>query len=144
MALPTLTKITFDKCPECDCANIGDVRLGSGSGLGTHSCGEWREFITFRCGSEYEYSPNFGRIVCNKICRKAGVNEATVDVTVRLTLKVPKDTDLSKINLDKLIQVPGDYSAQAWQRSSHSPKKAAVTKVVHLRTGKIKKLPDRA
>lgn len=64
MSWPELTKITFEKCPECDCRDIGGIRLGNG--FGKHTCGEWREFITFRCGAEYEYSPNFSKIICNK------------------------------------------------------------------------------
>lgn len=143
MALPRLTKITFEKCPECGCRDIGSVRLGNGVGI--HTCGEWREFITFRCGSEYEYTPNFSKIVNNKPCQKEGVNEATVDVTVRLTLRVRKDIDLSTLDPKEMFQIPGagQFSGglslwQARDRLKHQ-RNSEVIRVERIKTTKIKK-----
>lgn len=141
MALPGLIKITFEKCPECGCRDIGGIRLGNGVGM--HTCGEWREFITFRCGSEYEYSPNFSKIICNDPCKKEGINEIHVDVTVRVTLQVRKTVDLSELDPKELIQVPGSdsYGCYQWQKNDvpNWRRKAEVRRVEVLKTSKIKR-----
>lgn len=140
MTIPTLTKITFTRCPDCKCSDIGGVRLGTG--FGKHTCGEWREFITFRCGSEYEYSPNFSKIVIKNPCQKEGINEVTVDVTIRLTLKVRKSTDISSVDPCELFQVPGsdNYGCYQWQRRDKPEhlQSATVVRVALVKTSKIK------
>lgn len=143
MALPRLEKITFDKCPECGCRDIGGIRLGSAGNGGPHTCGEWREFITFRCGAEYEYTPNFSKIVCNRPCQKEGVNHVTVDVTVRLTLQLRKETDISEVNPLELFKVPGIDSCGPYQWRNHDKphylRQAVVVRANLVKTTKLKK-----
>ena len=141
MTLPSLTKITFEQCPDCGCSDIGGVRLGNS--FGKHTCGEWREFITFSCGSEYEYSPNFSKIINNKPCRKEGINEVTVDVTVRLTLRVRKGVDLSEVAPSDLFAVPGSGSYGSlyqWKKDTGPEylRKAEIVRAYLVKTGKIK------
>lgn len=141
MGLPQLTHIDFDACPECGCREIGSIRIGNG--YGSHTCGEWREFITFRCGAEYEYSPNFSKIINNKPCRTEGINEATIDIAVRLTLRIRKDADTKNLDPRTLFKVPGNdsYHLYGWQNHEGPEflRKAEVIRVDLLKTSKLKK-----
>jgi len=105
--IPQLVKITFDACPDCNCRDIGKVQIGNGHG--SHTCGEWREFITFSCGSEYEYSPNFSRIVCNHPCNKQGYSKVEVDVSVRLTLRIRNEAMDGEFDPTSLVAVPDNW-----------------------------------
>ena len=141
MALPHLEKIKFEKCPECGCSEIGSIRLGNG--YGKHTCGEWREFITFRCGAEYEYSPNFSKLITNKPCQKEGILTVTVDVTVRLSLRLRKETDISELDPTEIFEIPGrrTHSLYAWQNNQKPSfqQKGSVVDVQLIRHTKPKK-----
>lgn len=137
MSIPQLTKIKFSACLECGCRDIGKVQLGTG--FGSHTCGEWREFITFRCGSEYEYSPNFSRIICNKPCSREGTVKVKVNVNLQLTLELRKDVDLDNLDLKDVINIPGrdTYDLYSWtnhdRKGLHHPGRVTNVSVVKMK-----------
>lgn len=139
MALPQIKHLKdYDRCPECGNTEIQGIRIGNG--FGTHCNGEWRETIKFHCGAEYEYSPNFSRVVCNKPCRQEGVYHAYVDVTLRLRLRVRKDVNIKDLKQEDIFKVPGNNSLYMWNAdSSDWKRKADVVRVDVLKKTQLKK-----
>lgn len=54
--------IDFSKCPHCE-ERISHVKKEC-----RHTSGEWNEYVTFVCGAEYHYSPNFKRVLLKLMC----------------------------------------------------------------------------
>lgn len=61
-----LTHITTTVCPECGCT---EIRLMSASNK--HVSGEWNERLSFACGLELHYSPNYKKVLHEDDCKKS-------------------------------------------------------------------------
>lgn len=142
MSIPQITHLKdYDRCPECGNREIRGVQIGNG--FGKHTCGEWRETITFGCSSEYEYSPNFQRIICKKPCQTEGVYDAYVDVTLRLEIRVRKEHDLADLKQEDIFDVPGGSSHHLYMwnpKCAEWKRKARVINVKVLKKSKLKKV----
>lgn len=88
--IPGVSRISHQKCPDCESDAIS-VRVDH-----RHCNGQWNEYVTYRCGLELHWSPNFERVITQSLCsvRKKTV---TVTVPVNLSIEVPWDTDLNDI-----------------------------------------------
>ena len=96
-----MIEMNITACPVC-----GETRIESVYRCNQHSNGHWNERVTFVCGFEAKFSPNFMKIEmleknCSKnpeiIARKKAQVGATKSI-LKILKKLPKEDGKSLIN----------------------------------------------
>lgn len=62
----TMEHITASACPECGCVEVLKFEKSN-----KHCNGKWHERLTFGCGLELHYSPNFCRVEREEDCKQS-------------------------------------------------------------------------
>jgi len=60
--LGKLDKIDRGCCPICSAKAQSFLKKEQ------HTCGDWNEYVQYRCGAELHYSPNYGRVEFERSC----------------------------------------------------------------------------
>lgn len=94
MSLPGITHIKDTCCPHCKAA-VSAVRVDH-----LHTCGDWNEHVTYKCGLELHWSPNYGSQSTVKLCQTKQEKELAIKLPLTVRLLVPKELEKKDIKIE--------------------------------------------